>query len=86
MPDDRDETLAAIRDDVRSMRTDVEVVRTKTENIDEKTDRLESRVFGPEGLDSQVQTNSEQISRLNGFATLVAGATTTVLAKILNFL
>jgi len=83
--DERDQ-LTDIHEDVREVRRNVERLDERTERIDKKTDRIDKRVFGRDGIEESVHTNSRKISRLNAIGGIVASATATVVAKVFNFL
>lgn len=78
--------LRETRSEVHDTRTKVEVVDARTQRIEGHSDKLDNRVFGPDGLESQVTENSQQIGRLHGIAALVVGASGTAVAKLFNLL
>ena len=84
-PDER-EKLEDIHQHVTKARIRLEAMDERTQRIDEKTDRLESRVFGPDGLDNQVQKNTDSISRIQGVGAAVAATIGAVMAKFMEII
>ena len=89
-PDEQDklkiihDDLNRVRKEVHQTRTQIEVMDERTKRIDAKTEKVDNRVFGPDGLESQVNDNSKKISRMHSLGTIFVGAVSTALAKFFN--
>lgn len=78
------EDLRETREEMHRTRTRVEVVDERTQRIDAKTDKVDQRVFGPDGLESQVQKNRADINRLNSIGAIIVGSASAILAKVFD--
>lgn len=91
-PDEQDklelihQDLNHVSDEMHETRARIRVVDERTERIDAKTEKVDQRVFGPDGLESQVQDNRADINRLNSVGAIVVGAASAVLAKLFDLL
>lgn len=86
MDEDERERLDEIHDDVREVKRQTYRLDERTKAIDDKTDRIDERVFGRDGIESDVQQNAEQISRLHAIGGILVSAVMTVVAKVFQLI